>query len=347
MTPIKNGSAIFNEVPHGFPVLDKTIAYKSETIDLETVPLDGGILVKTLYLSIDPYFRGRMKDPATAPGGFQLGKPIEGYAVVSVVKSEKDGVQPGDILYVISHPFQEYAVLSASHQVRVIKNEPNIPLSAYLGVLGMPGQTSFYGLELVGQPKQGETIYVSSGAGAVGSLVAQLAKAKGLKVIASASSDDKIEFMKSIGVDVAFNYKTDGIADVLAKEGPIDIYWDNVGGATLEAALDACKMHARVVVVGAMSQYNATTPYAVKNLTHILFKRLLVQGFNVIEGEEKCEGKSDNPVKFLEALVPLAQAGKLKWQEQVFEGIESVSKAIVELQTGASTAKVIVKVAEA
>ncbi|KAG8729164.1 hypothetical protein FRC10_004205, partial [Ceratobasidium sp. 414] len=168
----------------------------------------------------------------------------------------------------------QYAVLSAEHTIRVIPNDPGVPLSTYLGFLGMPGMTAFYGLELVGKPKKGETLYLSSGAR---NLVAQLAKIKGLKVIASASTDEKVEFMRSIGVDVPFNYKKENMKEILAKEGPIDVYWDNVGGSTLEAALEACNVHARVVACGAISGYNlASEPYGVKTTANILFKRLTV-----------------------------------------------------------------------
>ncbi|KAG8767202.1 hypothetical protein FRC12_006393 [Ceratobasidium sp. 428] len=207
--------------------------------------------------------------------------------------------------------------------------------------------TAFYGFEMVAKPKAGEVMYVSSGASAVGSLVVQLAKAKGVKVIASASSEDKIRFLKSIGADVAFNYKTDSVADVLAKEGPIDLYWDNVGGSTLEAALDAFNYDGRVVVCGAASGYNAAgESYGIKNTPNILFKQLTVQGFGVFRSEPQYEGQTGNPVKFFKAILPLVQSGQLKWSEQVLEGIDKVGEGIVAVQTGTSTAKVNVKVAD-
>ncbi|KAG8714650.1 hypothetical protein FRC11_007657 [Ceratobasidium sp. 423] len=346
MSSTQNSAAIFNSIPNGYPVLNETIIHGSTTIDLDNVPLSGGILVKTIYLSIDPYMRGRMREPSSESyiNGFTIGRPISNFGIGKVIRSEKDGVHAGDSLYVHDLPFQEYNVLQPEHPIRVIKEEPGIPLSAYIGVLGMPGQTAFYGLELVGNPVEGETIFVSSGASAVGSLVVQLAKAKGLKVIASVGSDDKVNFLKSIGADVAFNYKKDNIANVLAKEGPIDIYWDNVGGSTLEAALDACKTGARVVVCGAISQYNASEPYGIKNATHILFKRLRVEGFFVIHGEQQYEGRLNNPTKFLDALVPLIQSGKIKWSEHVYKGIENVGEGIIAVQIGTNTAKVVIEV---
>ncbi|KAG8724509.1 hypothetical protein FRC12_024306, partial [Ceratobasidium sp. 428] len=237
MAPVNNASAIFNEVPQATLEVDKPyITTRIDTIDLDTVQINGGILIKMLYLSVEPYLRGMMRSMAAGLGMpvYKLGEPIFGFGVATVLRSEKAGINPGDNLYVTLCPFQQYAVLSASHIIRVIPNDPKIPLSAYIGILGMPGMTAFYGLELVGKPKEGETIYVSTGAGAVGSLVTQLAKLKGLKVIASASTDEKVEFMRGIGVDVPFNYKKEKMSEILAKEGPINLYWDNVGGSTLE-----------------------------------------------------------------------------------------------------------------
>ncbi|KAG8699408.1 hypothetical protein FRC08_005326, partial [Ceratobasidium sp. 394] len=195
----------------------------------------------------------------------------------------------------------------------------------------------------IGKPKAGETIYVSTGAGPVGSTVAQLTKAAGLKVIASAGSDDKVEYLKSIGVDVAFNYKRTKISDVLTKEGPIDIYWDNVGGESLDAAIDACKDFARIVVCGAISAYNRETPYGIKNASQILTKRLTIQGFIQYE----LEAQVGKPQVFYDRLMPLVASGKLKWNEQVYEGLEKAGDAILDVQKGDNIAKPIVKVANA
>lgn len=349
MAPTKNSAAIFNSIPEFYPVINETLVHGTTTIDLDTVPLHGGVLTKTLYLSIDPYQRGRMRsaERTSYVNAFEIGKPIVGFAVVSVLRSDKEGVRAGDVLYVPEYPFQEFNVLPPSHGFRIIQEEPGVPLSAYIGVLGMPGQTAFYGLETIGKPVKGETIYVSSGASAVGSLVAQLAKAKGLKVIASAGSDDKVAFMKSIGVDVAFNYKTEDVAGVLAREGPIDVYWDNVGGSTLEAALDALSTGGRVVACGVISEYNSKERYGIKNTSQILFKRLRVEGLFVFMAEQVYEGQIGSPVKFLDALVPLVKSGQIKFAEQVFHGVESVGEATVAVQGGNSTAKVVVKVTDA
>ncbi|KAG9118755.1 hypothetical protein FRC07_006566, partial [Ceratobasidium sp. 392] len=237
--------------------------------------------------------------------------------------------------------FQEYGIISAKARVMVIKNEANLPLSVYTSVLGMPGKTAYYGLEVIGQPKAGETIYVSTGAGPVGATVSQLAKAAGLKVIASTGSDEKVEYLKAIGVDVAFNYKKNKILDVLAKEGPIDIYWDNVGGESLEAAIEVSKDFARIIICGAISVYNGAKPYGIKNASQILTKRLVVRGF--IQGE--LEAQVGKPQVFYEKLTPLVASGQLKWNEQVYNGLDKAGQAILDVQKGDNVAKAVVKVA--
>ncbi|KAG8744070.1 hypothetical protein FRC10_010855 [Ceratobasidium sp. 414] len=178
---------------------------------------------------------------------------------------------------------------------------------------------------MIGRPGAGETIYVSTGAGPVGS---PAQKAAGLKVIASAGSDDKVEYLKSIGVDIAFNYKKTKIPDVLAKEGPIDIYWDNVGGESLEAAIDACKGFARIVVCGAISAYNGGTPYGIKNASQILTKRLAIQGFI----QHELETQVGKPQVFYGKMTLLVTSGKLRWNEQVYEGPEKAGDAILDVQ---------------
>ncbi|CAE7099314.1 unnamed protein product, partial [Rhizoctonia solani] len=310
------------------------------SIDIDNIPLNGGILAKTLYLSIDPHMRlwmNETKDAATGPG-YDLGKPIWGIGLALALRSEKDGVKPGDFIYIQIYPFQEYSVLSA--------DTPSLDLLDKATHLWHPGQTAFYGLEMIGNPKAGETIYVSAAAGTVGSLVAQLAKAKGLKVIASAGSNDKVEAMKKVGVDVAFNYKVEDVAEVLAKEGPIDIYWDHIGGPQLEAAIGACNLYARIIVCGALLAFNGAPPHHVKNLAEILYKRIRVQGFMYWEAEVEVEGHSGNPVKFINTLTPLVKSGQIRWTEQVFDGIESANQAIVTALTAINTAKVVVKVAD-
>ncbi|KAJ1306436.1 hypothetical protein OPQ81_007439 [Rhizoctonia solani] len=206
----------------------------------------------------------------------------------------------------------------------------------------MPGKTAYYGLKAIGKPKSGETIYISTGAGPVGATVAQLCKAKGLKIIASAGSDEKVEYMKSIGVDVPFNYKKEKVSDVLAREGPLDIYWDNVGGETLEAAIDACRDRgARIIACGAISSYNGTR-YGIKNTDLIFAKELTIQGIFVYS----LEAQADDPSTFFTDMIALVKSGELKSKEPIWDGLENVGEAILAVQKGTNEGKLVIRVAD-
>ncbi|KAG6883698.1 hypothetical protein C0992_008099, partial [Termitomyces sp. T32_za158] len=227
MAPTTNARIIFNSVPTGYPVPGKTTVYDtSKTIDIEDAPLAGGFVLKTLVLSVDPYLRGRMRDPndnSDAPP-FMLGEPLVSHGVGVVVRSENAKVKVGSHVYgVIAH--QEYSVFKdlESQGLTVIENKEMLPWSVYVGAAGMPGQTAYYAWKEYSRAKKGEIVFVTTGGGSVGSFVIQLAKLDGLKVIASAGSDEKVAFMKSIGADVAFNYKTTSTTQVLEREGPIDV----------------------------------------------------------------------------------------------------------------------------
>ncbi|KAG6884093.1 hypothetical protein C0992_007006 [Termitomyces sp. T32_za158] len=272
MAPTRNARMIFNSVPTGYPVPGKTTVYDTtQTIDIENAPLAGGFVLKTLVLSIDPYLRGRMRDPndkSYAPP-FMLGESMASHGVGVVVRSENANVKVGSHVYgVMAH--QEYSVFKdlKSQGLMVIENKERLPWSVYVGAAGMPGQTAYYAWKEYSKAKKGEIAFVTTGGGMsrrivsfdhpsvikskkftlIASLVIQLAKLDGLKVIASAGSDEKVMFMKSIGADVAFNYKTTSTAQVLEREGPIDVYWDNVGGEMLEAALEGANAGARFIV---------------------------------------------------------------------------------------------------
>ncbi|KAJ3999475.1 hypothetical protein F5050DRAFT_1737935 [Lentinula boryana] len=266
MAPITNGRLIFKEIPTGYPIPGKTTVYDTtSTIDLENEPLDGSVLVKTLVLSVDPYLRGKMRAPErqsyTPP--FFVGEPLYNFGVGKVVRSENSAFKAGDHVYGVLD-FAEYFVPKDITKLEVIAREPTLPYSVYVGAAGMPGQTSYYGWKEFAKAKAGEVVFVTTAAGPVGSIVVQLAKQDGLKVIASAGTDEKVKFCKEIGADVAFNYKTTNTTHVLAKEGPIDIYWDNVGGPTLEAAIANTALQARIIICGYISQYNGEEDYGIK-----------------------------------------------------------------------------------
>lgn len=343
MAPIPNPQVIFAKVPVDYPVPGETLKYDpdSETIDLDATPLNGGALVKILYLSIDPYMRSLLREY----GGWKLGQPGNGRGVVLVLRSETPKYKVGTYLFA-RVDWRAYHILpeSASNQSTVLDESFGIPLSAYLGVAGMPGQTAFYSLRAFAKWKKGETLFVSSAAGGVGSLVVQLAKLAGLKVIGSAGDAQKIRFLKDeLDADVAFNYKTESVWDVLKEHGPVDIYFDNVGGETLDAALLNAAQGGRIIFCGYASEYNrgGKEPYGVKNLVQGVSKSLSMNGFNV--GDLVAEA---GPEPFVKEVLPLLRDGKIKFQEDKTYGLQHAPEALLGVLTGKNHGKAIVVVAE-
>ncbi|KAJ3517320.1 hypothetical protein NLJ89_g590 [Agrocybe chaxingu] len=340
MAPVVNGRVLFNSIPTGYPIPGETTIYDtSETIDLDIVPLNGGFLLKTLELSVDPYMRGRMRDPKIESylPAFPVGEPMEGHGVGVVLRSEFPGIKAGDHLYgTFKH--EQYTIRSDMEQLQIIENADGLPWSTFIGVLGMPGKTAYFGWKEYAHPKKGEVLFVSTGAGSVGSLVIQLAKADGLKVIASAGSEEKVQFMKGLGADVAFNYKTTDVAEVLEREGPIDIYWDHVGGETLEAALDNARNHARFIECGMIAGYN-NGGLPVRNLMKLIAKSVIMSGFMVFRLEHKYNDE------FYKKLTPKVARGDISHREHIYNGLEKLGEALLDVQKGKNTAKAVVHVA--
>ncbi|KAJ7017827.1 hypothetical protein C8F04DRAFT_1278731 [Mycena alexandri] len=338
MSPIQNARVLFNSVPKGFPVPGETTVYDTTpTIDPDTVPLNGGFLIKTLVLSVDPYFRVAMGGSHL---GFTLGSPLAGFGVAVVVRSETPSVAVGKHVYGHTIVHQEYNVIPELGALQIMEKHPNLLWSVYLGAAGMPGQTAYMGWKEYSNAKAGEVVFVTAGAGSVGSMVIQLAKKDGLKVIASAGSEEKGEFLRSLGADVAFNYKTTDTRAVLQKEGPIDIYWDNVGGDALEAALENAAVHARFLQCGSISGYNSAQETS-KMFHHINAKALHVHGIIM----------AHLPLmKYLPefyATIPAQLAnGELKYTEEVTRGLDKVGDVILAVQKGTNKAKAVVLVAE-
>ncbi|KAF8996528.1 hypothetical protein BDQ17DRAFT_1411744 [Cyathus striatus] len=351
MAPVTNARVLFNSVPQEYPEPGKTILHDtSQTIDIDNAPLNGGILVKVLELSIDPFMRGRMRevnpnDEKSYIPRFTLGEPIDNFALGLVLRSEKDGFKKGDHVYGFL-PFVNYAIIQPSTDpnsisyLRVIENKHHIPWSVFVGTAGMPGKTAYMGWKEFSHAKKGETVFVSTGAGGVGSIVIQLAKQDGLKVIASASSEEKVQFMKECGADVAFNYKTESTKEVLEKEGPIDIYWDNVGAETLDLALANAKSNARFIECGMISGYNTGfTP--IKNIFQIVAKTITLYGLFVNSLHPKYEEK------FYEDVPRMIKEGQIKYREHIWNGLDKAGEALLAVQDGSNKAKAVVHVAEA
>ncbi|KAJ7120596.1 hypothetical protein C8R43DRAFT_1090904 [Mycena crocata] len=320
MAPIQNGRVIFDSIPESYPIPGETTVYDtSGTIDLETVPLNGGFLVKTLVLSVDPYLRGRMRSPEK--------KSIYGFGISVVLRSETAGVEVGNHIYGHTTNFQEYAVISDLGVLQVIEKHPDLPWTAYVGAAGMPGKTAYMGWKAYSDAKAGEVAFVTAGAGPVGSyvMVIQLAKQAGMKVIASAGSEEKVKFMQSIGAHVAFNYKTTSTREVLEKEGPVDVYWDNVGGESLEAAIDFAAINARFLECGMISGYN-TGPKPLANFNLVVGKCLHIHGILTIP--------------------PKIASGELKYAEEITKGLDKAGDVILAVQKGTNKAKAVILVAD-
>ncbi|KAJ6550185.1 hypothetical protein B0H19DRAFT_1378803 [Mycena capillaripes] len=341
MAPVTNARVLFAAIPKEFPVPGETTVYDtSEKIDLDGCPLNGGLLIKTLVLSVDPYMRGRMRRPEekSYAEAFTLGAPLDGYGIGVVLRSEIRSVRVGKHVYgVIQH--QQYSIISNTEGLTFLERDPKLPWTVYVGAAGMPGKTAYSGWKEFSHAKKGETAFVTAGGGPVGSMVIQLAKRDGLKVIASAGSDEKVNFMKDIGADVAFNYKTTDTRKVLAREGPIDIYWDNVGGDTLDAALDHAKVFGRFLVCGMISGYN-TGYKGVKNLHQTFAKSLTISGILVF----RLQAKYDK--EFYLTIPPALASGEIKYTEEVTRGLDKIGDVILRVQKGQNSAKAVVVVAE-
>ncbi|MFJ7784052.1 NADP-dependent oxidoreductase [Streptomyces albidoflavus] len=312
-----------------------------EDFALREVPVEaptaGRILVRNLYFSVDPYMRGRMNDVKSYVPPFQLDAPMDGGAVGEVVASEAEGFAVGDhVLHGLG--WREYANLPAKHAKKV--DGSLAPLSAYLGVLGMPGLTAYAGLLDVASFKPGDAVFVSGAAGAVGSEVGQIARLKGAsRVIGSAGSDEKVKLLvDEYGFDAAFNYKNGPVAEQLKEAAPdgIDVYFDNVGGDHLEAALGRLNQFGRVALCGAIAQYNDTgAPTGPRNLALAIGKRLRLQGF--IVGDH-----GDLQPQFVDEVSGWVRSGELKYNETFVEGIDNGVEGFLGMLRGENTGKMII-----
>jgi NADPH-dependent curcumin reductase CurA len=318
--------------PHGLPVPDN---FRIVRIELGQ-PGEDQVLVRNLFMSVDPYMRGRMNDTPSYISPFHLDRPLEGAAVGEVMESRAPGIVPGDIV-TSRLGWREYFV-SGVREIRVVDRNVK-PLSAYLGVLGMPGLTAWAGLNLV-DVKAGDRVFISAAAGAVGSVAGQLAKLRGCRVIGSAGSPEKVAMLLGeLGFDAAFDYKNGNIAGQLDAAAPdgIDVYFDNVGGETLEAALTVMRQNGRIIACGSIGGYNDDVPAAApRNLNLIIGKRLTMRGFIV--------GDSfDRMPEFLNEMNGYLSGGKLIMKETVAQGIESAPHAFVDLLRGGNIGKMVVR----
>ena len=301
-------------------------------------PGDGEVLVKNLWLSLDPYMRGRMNDVKSYVPPVQIGEVMVGQTLGEVVESRDGGFKPGDrVLAPLG--WQLCGVAKGADLTKV--EAGGAPLSYYLGVLGMPGLTAWFGLKEIGQPKPGETVVVSAASGAVGSVVGQLAKIWRCRAVGIAGGPAKCEYVvKELGFDACVDYKAGNLQRDLKEGCPkgVDVYFDNVGGEILDALLRMMNMFSRIIVCGMISDYNATEPYAVKMFRAILVNRIKVQGMIVFD-------RKDRYGEALKDLGAHVAAGRIKYRESVVEGIENAPKAFIALLKGQNFGKQLVRLA--
>jgi NADPH-dependent curcumin reductase CurA len=300
-------------------------------------PAPGQVQVKNTWMTVDPYMRGRMNDVASYVPPFQIGEALQGGAVGEVTKSNDASLKAGDL---VSSFFGWREAFNAPAQALQKLETHGLPPEAFLGFAGMPGLTAYVGLLKVGELKDGDVVFVSGAAGAVGSVVCQIAKLKGHTVIGSAGGPDKVAFLKEIGVDHAIDYKAEPdltAALLRAAPGGIDVYFENVGGAHMEAALMAAKPFARFALCGMISQYNNTDlGEGVRGLVMAVGKSLKLQGF-IVSNYQDMQGA------FLKDLSEWVAAGKIKNRETVKEGIENAPAAFMGLFKGENMGKMLVR----
>ena len=319
--------------PHGMP---KHTDFAM--IDLPSRALaDGEVRVANRWLSVDPYMRGRMNDVKSYVPPFELGEAMQGGAVGEVVESNAPSLSVGDMVQHMAG-WRDEAILPAAeaHKLPAIGADPQ----AFLGQFGMPGMTGYFGLLTVAEAKEGDTVFVSAAAGAVGSTVVQVAKAKGMTVIGSAGGAEKCAWVKSLGADQVIDYKAGmPVVKALAAAAPkgIDVYFDNVGGEHLDAALANARPRARFAICGMIDVYNDGQPTELRYLPRLIGNRLQVRGFIVSD-------YMDRAAEFYRDMGGWLQAGKLKREETVHDGLDAMPDAFLGLFTGGNTGKMLVRV---
>ncbi len=306
--------------------------------DVPDVPLGADeVRVANRWLSVDPYMRGRMNDVKSYVPPFQIGAPMEGGAVGEVIESNDPALAPGDrVLHMLGWRDEAVGPAAQFRKLPALDIDPQ----AFLGQFGMPGMTAYFGLLAVAEAKEGDTVFVSAAAGAVGSTVVQVAKAKGMTVIGSAGGADKCAWVKALGADAVIDYKAGTpVVKALAEATPkgIDVYFDNVGGEHLDAALAHARLRARFAICGMIDVYNDGKPTELRYLARLIGNRIQMRGFIVSDFMDRGE-------VFYRDMGAWLAAGKLEREETVMEGLDAMPDAFLGLFSGGNTGKMLVRV---
>jgi NADPH-dependent curcumin reductase CurA len=317
--------------PSGMPTADN---FELKDIALPEIG-EGMMRVRNHWLSVDPYMRGRMNDVKSYVPAFQVGEPMEGGAIGEVIESRAEGFSPGDLIQHMAG-WRDEAIVDA----RTAQKLPNLGASPeqFLGVLGVTGITAYFGLLDAASAKQGDIVFVSAAAGAVGSVVVQVAKAKGMTVIGSAGGPDKCDFVRSLGADHVIDYKAGPVLKALAAAAPegIDVYFDNVGGDHLDAALAIARNNARFAICGMIEGYNTGQPTSLRFIMRVIAARIRLKGFIVFDYFPRM-------AEFYAEMGPWVANGTVKSRETVVEGLENTPDAFLGLFKGENTGKMLVK----
>jgi hypothetical protein len=317
--------------PSGMPTQDN---FELKDIDLPPIG-DGQVHVRNLWLSVDPYMRGRMNDVKSYVPPFQIGEPMDGGAIGEVVESRAEGLSPGDLVQHMGG-WRDEAIIPS----RTAQKLPDLgaPPERFLGVLGVTGATAYFGLLDAAHAKEGDILFVSAAAGAVGSVVVQIAKARGMMVIASAGGPQKCEFVRSLGANEVIDYKAGPILKGLRAAAPdgIDVYFDNVGGDHLDAAFAAARNNARFAICGMIEGYNDSTPMSFRFVQRIISARIALKGFIVFDYFPRM-------AEFYRDMGPWLASGAVKSHETVVDGLERAADAFLGLFKGENIGKMLVR----
>ncbi|KAI2601808.1 NAD(P)-binding protein [Hypoxylon sp. NC1633] len=343
-----NKTLIFKKIPTGFPVPGEHLVVENRPIDLDADPPKGGLIVEILSASFDPYLRNKMRDAKikSYSPAFEINGPVINDTVARVLKSDDPTYAAGELVIAFL-PIAEYAQVPdpSASRMRSVRNSRGLDLGMFLGPLGMPGLTAYSGLHVIGKPQKGETVFISSAAGAVGQVVGQVAKNEGLRVIGSVGSDEKLDYItKELGFDGGFNYRKESAFDALPRLAPegIDIYFENVGGEQLDAAISNMNTRGRIPVCGMISGYNKPPDqrYGVKYLFYLITKLITMQGFLVGQPEFGPAYFEEHQQKVQEWIAD----GSFKAKLHVTEGIDRAAEGFVGMLKGENFGKAILKI---